>query len=47
MRREKLITEIMEHAESIGANKVTLTLIIAFQTDKGLTNFHAKFLKEK
>lgn len=44
-KRFKLIREIMEVAEQIKANKMTLYCMIATMTDKKLTIFHKKTVK--
>jgi hypothetical protein len=44
MRRHKLISEILKHAEVIGANKGTIVFLLATMTDKALTKFHAEFM---
>lgn len=46
-RRLKLLKEIMDKAEVIGANKMTLYCLIATMTDKRLTIFHKEFLAHK
>ena len=44
MRRNRLFSEIYNHAEVIGANKSTLVFLIATMTDKALTKFHKEFM---
>ena len=44
-RRLKLLKELIDKAEIIGANKMTLYCLVATMTDKKLTIFHKDFLK--
>jgi hypothetical protein len=44
MRRHKLLSEMYNHADIIGANKTTLTYLFATMTDRALTKFHKKFM---
>jgi|TARA_R110000824_G_scaffold394396_2_gene594182 hypothetical protein len=43
-RRFKLLKDIMDKAEEIGANKITLYCLIATMTDRKLTKFHKDFM---
>ena len=46
-RRFKLLKDIMDKAEKINANKMTLYCLIATMTDKGLTKFHKEFMEKE
>ena len=46
-RRFRLVKEIYDHSDKIGANRGTMMLLLAVMTDKELTKFHKEFLTKE
>ena len=45
-RRFKLLKDIIDKADKINANKMTLYCLIATMTDRKLTKFHKEFMEK-